>query len=75
MDNNIELFDKNGNPLSIENIIELLPSIVRLEKVNRVEVIDEQGRSYVNWDNKNNTVISFQDEGRTLKVFITDLPL
>ena len=40
------------------------------EGVVRVEVIDENGRSYVNW-NKNNIVnISIQDEGRTMKVFI-----
>lgn len=40
------------------------------EGVIRVEVIDENGRSYVNW-NKNNIVnISIQDEGRTMKIFI-----
>ena len=40
------------------------------EGVTRVEVIDENGRSYVNW-NKNNIVnISIQDEGRTMKIFI-----
>lgn len=40
------------------------------EKVTRVEVIDENGRSYVNLDPKNKVVLSFQDDSRTLKVFI-----
>lgn len=41
------------------------------EGVTRVEVIDENGRSYVNWDKNNIVNISIQDEGRTLKVFIS----
>jgi hypothetical protein len=40
------------------------------EGVIRVEVIDENGRSYVNWHKDNVVNISIQDEGRTLKVFI-----
>ena len=39
-------------------------------KVNRVEVIDQEGRSYVNWKPSNKTSISIQDDGRTLKIFI-----
>lgn len=38
--------------------------------VTRVEVIDEKGRSYVNWRPNNNVYIEFQDAARTLKVFI-----
>lgn len=38
--------------------------------VTRVEVIDEKGRSYVNWDKDNTVFIQLQDEGRTLKIFI-----
>jgi hypothetical protein len=42
-----------------------------LETVTRVEVIDENGRTYVNW-NKNNIVeLSLQDDGKTLKIFIS----
>lgn len=41
------------------------------KNTNRVEVIDEKGRSYVNWDDKNEVKLSFQDAGKTLKVFIT----
>lgn len=39
-------------------------------KINRVEVIDEKGRSYVNWNSNNKVSLSIQDDGRTLKVFI-----
>lgn len=42
----------------------------QLIKIKRVEVIDQNGRSYVNWDSKNKVELSFQDEGRTLKIFI-----
>jgi hypothetical protein len=41
-----------------------------LDKVTRVEVIDQAGRSYVAWDDNNKVELSFQDDGRTLKVFI-----
>ena len=39
-------------------------------KVTRVEVIDEKGRSYVNWKDNNKVKLSLQDDGRTLKIFI-----
>ena len=39
-----------------------------LENVTRVEVIDETGRPYSEW-NLQKVQISFQDQGRTLKVF------
>lgn len=42
-------------------------------KVTRVEVIDEDGRSYVNWKKKNTVKLDLQDNGRTLKVFINKL--
>ena len=41
------------------------------DNVTRVEVIDEKGRSYVNWDKENSVQTSLQDDGRTLKIFIT----
>lgn len=40
-------------------------------KVTRVEVIDEKGRSYVNWDKNNLVRIDLQDDQRTLKIFIS----
>ena len=39
-------------------------------KVTRVEVVDQNGRSYVNWNKDNKVLLSLQDEGKTLKVFI-----
>ena len=42
------------------------------DKVTRVEVIDEDGRSYTNFDPNNKVELSFQDDGKTLKVFISN---
>jgi hypothetical protein len=42
-----------------------------LAKVTRVEVIDEQGRAYSRWNVE--TCPSLQDDGRTLKVFVSAL--
>ena len=41
-----------------------------MTRITRVEVIDENGRSYVNWEDDNNVSWQFQDDGRTLKVFV-----
>lgn len=41
-------------------------------KLTRVEVIDHTGRAYVNWNNNNFVEVSYQDEGRTLKIFISN---
>jgi hypothetical protein len=43
----------------------------KLTQITRVEVIDENGRTYVNWKKENKVEISIQDDGRTLKVFIS----
>ena len=40
-------------------------------KVTRVEVIDSLGRAYTNY-NCSNVEIQFQDEERTLKIFLTN---
>ena len=45
-------------------------TVVRTSKVTRVEVIDENGRTYVNWNKDNEVELQLQDNGRTLKVFI-----
>ncbi len=37
-------------------------------KVTRVEVVDETGRVYSKWDCS--VELSYQDDGRTLKVFV-----
>jgi len=48
--------------------------LTKLDKCTRVEVIDESGRAYVNWDSDKESCvevsISMQDNERTLKVFI-----
>ena len=43
-------------------------------KITRVEVIDENGRSYVNWSENNVIECSLQDDGKTLKVFVSKKP-
>jgi hypothetical protein len=43
------------------------------DKVTRLEVIDEKGRAYGNWNKANKVELSYQDDGRTLKIFITTL--
>lgn len=66
---NTELFNSEGKKLSISEVMDMLPPVTFLEDVTRVEVIDEKGRSYVN-KTKNKVSISFQDDRRTLKIFI-----
>jgi hypothetical protein len=41
-----------------------------MTKITRVEAIDENGRSYVNWEDDNDITALHQDGGRTLKVFV-----
>ena len=42
-----------------------------LSQISRVEVIDEEGRSYTNYLKEDESVnLVVQDDGRTLKVFI-----
>lgn len=36
------------------------------KRITLIEVIDQAGRSYVNWD----VTYQLQDDGRTLKVFV-----
>lgn len=61
------LYNKYGKELNIEDVITILPTSI----INRVEVIDEYGRSYVNWKNINKIELQLQDNCRTLKIFIT----
>lgn len=57
----MEIFDKNGKQLQFKDI---------LAACTRVEVIDENGRVYVNWKPTNIVDISIQDNNKTLKIFI-----
>ena len=64
------LYNKEGVELTIDEVIQSLPFVTQLSKVNRVEVIDETGRAYTSYKEVPTTEISFQDNCRTLKVFI-----
>lgn len=46
-------------------------SLVGLERVSRVEVVDREGRSYAKWGLAD-VKASWQDEGRTLKLFLKE---
>ena len=62
------LYDSNGNKLSKNQV---LLELLYLDMVTRIEVIDENGRSYVNKHSSNKVELSLQDNDRTLKVFIS----
>ena len=55
--------------LALCNVVKSLP-IQDLPNCTRVEVIDQKGRSYVNWKPTNKVRLSLQDDGRTAKIFI-----
>ena len=42
------------------------------KNVTRVEVIDENGRTYVNWNKDNVVQFELQDDNKTLKIFISN---
>lgn len=42
----------------------------KLDKVTRVELIDDSGRAYTAWD-LSEVYISLQDDGRTFKIFVS----
>lgn len=42
---------------------------IKIKNVTRLEVIDHTGRAYVIWNSS--IELSYQDEGRTLKIFVT----
>ena len=42
------------------------------KNVTRVEIIDQKGRSYVNWNKNNSVKILIQDNGKTMKIVITN---
>ena len=45
----------------------------KLAKVNRLEVIDEDGRSYTRYFKTDEWLqYQFQDDGQTLKIFVSD---
>lgn len=60
------MYDKNGKLLSLSEVFSILP----LYSIKRIEVIDSNGRSYMNWKENNRVEIQSQDNDRTLKIFI-----
>ena len=62
---------QQANYIEIHNALYGADTFDKMEAVNRVEVIDEEGRAYVNYLNEDQQVkFSLQDDDRTLKVFI-----
>ena len=41
-----------------------------MTRITRVEIITDTGRDYVCWEEDNDITVSYQDDGRTLKVFV-----
>lgn len=60
--------NSNTQDLTIINTESLFNE--KLLQVTRVEVIDQKGRSYVNWNKDNKVEVSLQDDNKTLKIFI-----
>ena len=63
------LEDYANEQLRLYGVVKSLP-IQDLPNCTRVEVIDQKGRSYVNWQPTNKVRLSMQDDGRTAKIFI-----
>ena len=62
----------NGEPLAVYRAYkQCQEDMSKYQTVTRFEVIDENGRAYT--DYYCNVELSYQDDGRTLKVFINSL--
>ena len=69
----IQIFrDDTPDNISTEIVEVPLDLISTFKKVTRVEVIDKKGRSYVNWNKNNQVKVLLQDNGRTMKVVISN---
>lgn len=64
---NTNVYDKDGVELSVAQVFESLS----VPKISRIEMIDNTGRVYVNWNVKDFKIF-IQDDERTLKLFIND---
>ena len=62
-----ELLENFKNETMREDEI-IVDGIMKLPRVTRVEVIDENGRSYVNYNVE--VELSYQDSAQTLKLFL-----
>jgi hypothetical protein len=66
------LYDKEGKELSLEQACSMLPlgKVSRVEVINHVDPQDGHARAYVKYADMN-VSLSPQDEGRTLKIFLS----
>jgi hypothetical protein len=62
-----ELLESFKNEIMKEDEV-IVDGIIKLPRVTRVEVIDENGRSYVNYNVE--VELSYQDSAQTLKLFL-----
>lgn len=67
IDETIEIY---GVGRLYDEIVESENTDINTEEVTRVEVIDDTGRAYVNWNPDNAVEVRLQDNSKTLKVFI-----
>lgn len=70
MDDAVVVDDKNHSSLVVNKNTFYKSHLTTLPRCTRVEVIDDKGRSYVNWEEGNVVKFELQDDGKTLKVFI-----
>jgi len=70
----LEIVYKEGDSVLIGFIESLLAKKVEealdTSKVTRVEVINGYERDYVNWKDDNKVTLEFQDDNKTLKIFM-----
>jgi len=63
--------DADWTPQEIYDLRDKVKELEAMNNVTRFEVIDQKGRSYVHYLDKNESIrYSLQDADRTLKVFI-----
>lgn len=67
MESNYKIIDNNGSKVELDVFLQDL----NLNECKRIEVIDENGRTYMNWNKSNFVKLLLQDNNRTLKVFIS----
>lgn len=70
----LNVFDEHGNKLTLIDILSIIP-VVCLDTVTRVEIVDSNGRAYTSWHLRNKVELSIQDDGKTLKIFISEKPI
>lgn len=67
---NTGLYNEKGEPLTIDQAL----GVLSFHKVDRLEVIDKNGRAYTNYGSQGSIAgsvdIQLQDEGKTMKVFV-----